>query len=95
METKELLFALEKKLNETDKNDVGYEMILVYLLKEYEDKITGLIEQDESGAWFHKAFRCTDVISGKIDHIIHGLLSKTDIFWECLAPKDVIELNKK
>lgn len=91
METKDLLIKLDEKIKsiERAKSFYGYEItdeeILVNLLHEYESEITGLIEQDSSGNWFHKAFRQTDVVSGKIDFIIYGLLDKTNIFWECLS----------
>jgi len=95
METKELLIALDKRLQEFENekpiggySGISYERVLVYLLHEYEQQITGLIEQDASGAWFHKAFRQTDVVSGKIDSVIWGLIWQTNILWECLSPKD-------
>lgn len=80
MTTKQLLDKLDQKTKSLENN----ERVLFLLLKEYEEQITGLIEQDEfKGGWFHKAFRQTDVTnSGKIDSAIWMLISQSEIFWK-------------
>jgi hypothetical protein len=55
------------------------------LLKANEKHITGLIEEDPTGYWFHKAFRQTDVTdNGYTDMAIWILLSEASLFWRML-----------
>ena len=56
MTTKELLEKYDKVTKEADK-----ERALWNLLKANEKHIEGLIEEDATGYWFHKAHRQIDV----------------------------------
>lgn len=81
---------LEKLDFATRKND-GMERVLYLLLKANEKHIDGLIEQDLTGRWFHKAFRTCDVCGdGYTDAAIHILLGESELFWLTLR-----DLNKK
>lgn len=77
------------------KNDLRYEneRALFRLLNGFKKEITGLIEADPSGFWFHKAFRQTDVTgNGDIDMAIWHLLQKASLFWQIL--KDPEDFNE-
>lgn len=66
---------------------------LLRLLKVHKEYINGLIESDSTGAWFHKAFRQTDVTpSGDIDMAIWYLLQEAPLFWQIV--KDNNDPNK-
>ena len=80
MTTVELLEKYDKITKEADK-----ERALWLLLKANEKRIKGLIEEDPTGYWFHKAFRQVDVTeSGYMDMAIWTLLSEATLFWEML-----------
>jgi hypothetical protein len=80
MTTTELLEKYDKITKEFDK-----ERALWNLLKANEKHITGLIEEDPTGYWFHKAFRQTDVTdNGYTDMAIWILLSEASLFWGML-----------
>jgi len=81
MNTKELLEKYDKKTQENNK-----ERPLWNLLKANEKHIEGLIEEDSTGHWFHKAFRQTDVTdTGYMDMAIWELLHYAPLFWELIA----------
>ena len=81
MTTTELLEKYDKVTRETDR-----ERALYILLKANEKNITGLIEHDKTGYWFHKAFRQTDVCEKSyIDNAIYVLLGESSLFWEILG----------
>lgn len=83
MGTEELL----KKYGELSK-EKGVERALWNLLKANEKHITGLIEEDSTGAWFHKAFRQIDVCeNGHTDMAIWILIDESELFWEILNGK--------
>lgn len=83
MTTEKLLKKYDKITKEDDK-----ERALFYLLKANEKHIEGLIEEDPTGFWFHKAFRQTDVTDNTYtDLAIWHLLSKARLFWELLEEK--------
>jgi hypothetical protein len=78
--TKELLEKYDKITTKANK-----ERALWNLLKANEKHIEGLIEQDATGAWFHKAHRTADVTdSGYMDMAIWILLDEATLFWEML-----------
>ena len=80
MTTKELLEKYDKVTKEANK-----ERALWNLLKANEKYIEGLIEDDPTGYWFHKAHRQTDVTdSGYMDMAIWILLSEASLFWKML-----------
>ncbi len=80
MTTKELLEKYDKITKEADK-----ERALWNLLKANEKHIEGLIEEDPTGYWFHKAHRQVDVTdSGYMDMAIWILLSEASLFWKML-----------
>lgn len=86
MTTEELLEKYDKVTKEADK-----ERALWNLLKANEKHIQGLIENDSTGYWFHKAFRQIDVCeTGYMDMAIWNLLYDATLFWEMLE-----EYNKK
>lgn len=63
------------------------ERALYCILKANEAQITGLIEEDATGHWFHKAFRQIDVIDdddGNTDSAIWHLLQHVGMFWQML-----------
>jgi len=65
------------------------ERALYRLLVAHEKEITGLIEEDETGLYFHKSFRQIDVTnSGHIDMAIWLLLQQAPIFWNILSLKE-------
>lgn len=75
--TAELLERYGVLTKEQDK-----ERALWNLLKANEKHITGLIEQDPTGHWFHKAHRQIDVCdSGYMDMAIWILLYEAELFW--------------
>ena len=79
---------LISKLDTDTKNlgDAGCNSRALYLiLKANMASITGLIEDDSSGNWFHKAFRQMDVTpSTDIDLAIWNLLKSDTVFWKTL-----------
>ena len=61
------------------------ERALWHYLKANEKAITGLIEADPTGYWFHKAFRQIDVTdNGNLDMVGWLLLSEAELFWRML-----------
>ncbi len=61
------------------------ERALWNLLKANEKYITGLIEEDPTGFWFHKAHRQVDVCdSGYMDMAIWLSLQDAPLFWKML-----------
>lgn len=83
MNTEELLYKYDKITKSLNK-----ERWLWYLLKANETHIKGLIEEDSTGYWFHKAHRQTDVTeSGHMDMAIWCGLSDATIFWDMLGGK--------
>ena len=83
MNTKELLEKYDEASEGTN------ERPLYLILKANAKHINGLIENDPSGAWFHKAHRTIDVTeSGYMDTAIWLLLGQAEIFWKILHPKD-------
>lgn len=92
MTTEELLEKYDKATKGTK------ERPLFLILKANEKHIKGLIEEDASGFWFHKAHRTVDVTeSGYMDSAIWLLLREAEIFWRCfwrlLKPVDTIETD--
>jgi hypothetical protein len=84
MTTKELLEKYDKITKETKK-----ERALWNLLKANEKHITGLIEEDSTGYWFHKAFRQVDVCeNANMDLAIWLLLSEASLFWKMLKENE-------
>ena len=80
MTTKQLLDNYDAVTKKSDK-----ERALWNLLKANEKHITGLIEEDPTGNWFHKAFRQVDVTdNGYTDMAIWILLSEATLFWDML-----------
>ncbi len=80
MTTTELLEKYDKVTREA-----GRERALWNLLKANEKYIEGLIEQDPTGHWFHKAHRQIDVTdSGYTDMVIWELLNNASLFWVIL-----------
>ena len=92
MNTKELLQKYHNITNEyMDINPFkyGHERALYFILQEYEKKITGLIEHDQTGEWFHKAFRQIDVTEkSNIDLAIWTLLKNANLFWKIIHEND-------
>ena len=82
MTTQEML----KEYYELIKNqDDEVERALWNLLKANEEQIKGLIEEDSTGFYFHKAFRQQDITeSGFTDMAIWLLLQEAPIFWNML-----------
>ena len=80
MTTVELL----NKYDEITKRE-NKERVLWNLLKANEKHITGLIEEDATGYWFHKAHRQVDVCeSGYTDMAIWLSLQDAPLFWGML-----------
>jgi hypothetical protein len=92
MTTTELLEKYDKVSKEAYDNCIKgatKERALWNLLKANEKHIQGLIEEDETGYWFHKAFRQVDICeSPEMDMAIWQLLSVATLFWEML-PENV------
>ena len=83
MNTSSLLRRYRTELD----NETGYvptERALLLLLEKHEEEITGLIEADPSGLWFHKAFRQIDVIDGQTDMAIWHLIHTNEIWWKII-----------
>ena len=84
MTTKEVL---ERYYNETQNS--YKERGLWHLLKANEKHITGLIEEDPTGYWFHKAYRQIDVTENpNTDLAIWHLLQDAPLFWKMLTDWD-------
>ena len=80
MTTQEML----KEYYELTQDD-EVERALWNLLKANEEQIKGLIEEDSTGFYFHKAFRQQDITeSGFTDMAIWLLLQEAPIFWNML-----------
>ena len=80
MTTQEML----KEYYELTQDD-EVERALWNLLKANEEQIEGLIEEDSTGFYFHKAFRQQDITeSGFTDMAIWLLLQEAPIFWNML-----------
>ena len=80
MTTQEML----KEYYELTQDD-DVERALWNLLKANEEQIEGLIEEDSTGFYFHKAFRQQDITeSGFTDMAIWLLLQEAPIFWNML-----------
>lgn len=83
MTTKELLDKLDKATTANEPIDRA----LYLLLRAYENRITGLVEDDPG--YFHKAFRQTVVTdNGHVDAAIWILLNEAKIFWEVFGKLD-------
>ena len=90
MTTTELLEKYDKITKEANK-----ERALWNLLKANEKHITGLIEEDSTGYWLHKAHRQIDVCeSVYMDMAIWILLSEASLFWEMLAKEEELKTLK-
>jgi hypothetical protein len=70
----------------------AHERALWQMLKINEEHIKGLIEEDPTGHWFHKAFRQIDVIptpnnidKACNDMVVYLLLRKSNLFWDVIA----------
>lgn len=96
MTTNELLERYDKityQYLEINPYKWGVERALFNLLKANESKIQGLIEDDETGYWFHKAFRQIDVCgSTYIDMSIWLLLQKAELFWKMINKEELWEV---
>lgn len=89
MTTKELLDKYDQitTFSFSDK-----ERALWNLLKFNEEHIDGLIEEDETGYWFHKAFRQTDVCgNANMNMTIWLLLHDAPLFWKMLNDVNKLE----
>jgi hypothetical protein len=80
MTTHDLLIKYNKNTLDAD-----MERPLWHLLKAHEKQIEGLIEEDPTGQWFHKAFRQIGVTNNKnIDMAIWLLLQDASVFWDTI-----------